>query len=127
MKINSLQILFILLGSSFSLDFNCGKDMKSVTYVNECTNQNMIDAGNATNNQYCCLLEINVGGSAKSLCIPVNSTNYGNIKNTTNNQSWPYNLKDNRYDYYVYCKEFSTSIYLIINSFFILFIIALLL
>lgn len=107
------EIVFIILIllSIFDIsilqgNFSCGQDLKEVSSVKECLSKSKIDKINTNNTIYCCMLTVNVGSSYRSICVPVNNTNYDKL-NKTNNLS-PYKIINNKYEYNLYCKEESS-------------------
>jgi hypothetical protein len=88
-------------------NFTCGQDMKQVTSVKQCLTQSRFDTNVANNTNYCCMLKVKVGASSRSVCVPVNHTNYDKL-NKSNSLS-PYRIINNKYEYNLYCKEDTSS------------------
>lgn len=108
-------LLFSLLKNFLTeSNFTCEQD--NIKSIKECTKYT---TNEEIPKKYCCMLNIKVGGSSRSLCVPVNKENYDKVKD------WPYYLIDNRFQYHLYCKDSGT--YIIILNYILYLLIAILL
>jgi|LauGreDrversion4_2_1035121.scaffolds.fasta_scaffold840058_1 hypothetical protein len=85
----------------------CGQDMKQVSSVKQCLTQTILDTKNANNTNYCCMLTVTVGSSSRSVCVPVNNTNYEKLNKSSSLS--PYTIINNKYEYNLYCREDTSS------------------
>lgn len=100
--------------NAFNVNSCCGNN-QTVKSINDCKFKNYTSSKDNTTNVYCCMLNVKVGAKSRSVCVPLNSSNYVSFSQQTNNQSKPFILQQQQFEYTLTCNEISSGFLLTVN------------